>query len=135
MPKLKPLKPRDFPTKKQCRVLNSIGASATTRLEAQALIDAHRRPKPSRRTRQRPTKTAARKLQGVGARYWLTPKVWNKSCSHCEATASVAYRPGDRRYACAACVERLKIKARESEAWLAGGSRAGPAVTIRKASR
>jgi len=128
-----------IPSHKQLRALERVGITpkpAMSRLEAQALIDAHYRPKPSGRRRQKPiTPTRRKKLQGVAARYWFTPKVWNKSCSHCEASASVAYRPGDRRYACAACVERLKIKARESEAWLAGGSRAGPVVTIRKASR
>lgn len=63
--------------------------------------------------------------------YWLTPKAWNKACSHCGKDGSVAVRPLDRRYVCEACIERLGIRARESKAWRDGGSRAGCTVTIR----
>jgi hypothetical protein len=61
----------------------------------------------------------------------LTPKAWNKRCSHCGHAGSVAVRPLDHRYACESCIERLGIMAGESKAWRDGGSRAGTAVTIR----
>lgn len=64
-------------------------------------------------------------------RYWLTPKAWNRRCSHCGEGAAVAVRPVDHVYTCESCIERLGIKARESKAWRDGGSRAGSAVTIR----
>jgi hypothetical protein len=63
--------------------------------------------------------------------YWLTPKAWNKSCSHCGRDGSIAVRPLDRRHACETCINRLGIKARESKAWRDGGSKAGAAVVIR----
>jgi hypothetical protein len=63
--------------------------------------------------------------------YWLTPKAWNKRCSHCGAEQSVAVRPADHRHACGACIERVGINARESKAWRDGGSRAGTAVVVR----
>jgi hypothetical protein len=46
----------------------------------------------------------------IAATYWLTPKAWNKRCWHCGAESSIAVRPGDNRYACAECIERLQIK-------------------------
>ena len=72
-----------------------------------------------------------RKQAKAQQHYWLTPKVWNKRCSHCGAEQSVAVRPADHRHACGACIERLGISARKSKAWTEGGSRAGHAVVIR----
>ena len=66
-----------------------------------------------------------------GRSYWLTPRVWSKRCSHCGRGQSVAWRPRDGKLACAECIERLGVRARESKAWQEGGSRAGAAVTIR----
>ncbi len=109
-----------------------------TRTEAQALIAAHYRPK-AKRTRQRPTKKTAaarrrrgtkRRPKGASARYWLTPKVWNKTCDHCKNPA-IAYRFFDHAYVCGPCIERLGLEATESKAWRDGGSRAGAAVTVR----
>ena len=64
-------------------------------------------------------------------RYWLTPRAWDKRCSHCGRICAIAYRPDDGKHACVSCIERLGIKAGESKAWRDGGSRAGSAVTIR----
>lgn len=79
----------------------------------------------------RKTKPSRRRQADARRRYWLTPRVWDKSCSHCGSDGSVAVRPRDRRYACQPCIERLGIKARESSAWRDGGSRAGAAVAVR----
>lgn len=65
-------------------------------------------------------------------RYYLTPRLWNRPCSHCPAPSSIAYRVKGRATACADCIERLGIEARESEAWRDGGSRAGAEVTVRR---
>jgi hypothetical protein len=75
------------------------------------------------------SKSAARKS------YWLTPRVWNKRCSHCGVGQAVAVRVRDNKYACEGCVARLGIRARESKAWRDGGSRAGAAVTVRHTSK
>jgi hypothetical protein len=63
--------------------------------------------------------------------YWLTPRAWRKRCSHCSADGSVAYRPDDGKHVCQSCIERLGIKARESQAWRDGGAKAGATVRIR----
>jgi len=67
----------------------------------------------------------------VARRYWLTPKAWNKRCSHCGGQGAIAYRPRDHRYACERCIRKRGISARESNAWRYGGSTAGSKVTIR----
>jgi len=68
-------------------------------------------------------------------RWYLTPRVWNRSCSSCGASQSVAFRysakKGDtNRYACSSCVKKRGIHARESKAWRDGGSKAGSAVKV-----
>lgn len=63
-------------------------------------------------------------------RYWLTPRAWNRSCSHCGASRSIAFRHTPRTYACGSCVEGLGIKAGESRAWSEGGVK-DPTLTIR----
>ena len=73
-----------------------------------------------------------RGAQGRARRcYWLTPRAWARRCSHCSAEHAVAVRPDDRRAACADCVDRLGITARESEGWRDGGAKAGSTVTSR----
>ena len=64
-------------------------------------------------------------------RYWLTPRAWNRRCSHCGSRAAAAVRPVDHAYACEPCIERLGIKAQKSKAWRDGGSRAGSTVRVR----
>jgi hypothetical protein len=80
---------------------------------------------------RRTTTTTSRNAAQARRRYWLTPSAWNRSCSHCGASGSIAYRPLDRKFACESCIERLGIKARQSKAWLDGGAKARAAVTIR----
>ncbi len=77
------------------------------------------------------TTTKSRNAARARRHYWLTPKAWNKRCSHCGAIGSIAYRPDDRKHACAGCIKRLGIKAHESRAWLDGGAKAGAEVTVR----
>lgn len=67
----------------------------------------------------------------AGRSYWLTPRGWNRRCSHCGHEGSVAYRPSDRKRACAECIVRLGINARESQSWRDGGAKSDPTVTIR----
>ena len=62
--------------------------------------------------------------------YWLTPKGWNKPCSHCPSSTSVAYRASDHCRACRSRIERLGINARESQAWRDGGAKAGAEVRV-----
>lgn len=71
-----------------------------------------------------------KRTRGAAGTYWLTPKGWSRPCSHCSSASSVAYRRADHRWACASCIERLGIKARESQSWRDGGSRAGAEVRI-----
>ena len=73
----------------------------------------------------------ARQASAVANRYYLTPKVWQRPCSHCSAASSIAYRLSGRKTACVDCIDRLGIKARESQAWRDGGARAGSKVTVR----
>jgi hypothetical protein len=91
--------------------------------------------KGSRGMKKREKKIRQRKARqariAVARRYYLTPKVWNEPCSHCSAASSIAYRVSGRRTACADCIRRLGIKARESRAWRDGGARAGSKVTVR----
>ena len=68
----------------------------------------------------------------VAGRYYLTPKVWQCPCSHCSAASSIAYRVSGRKTACVDCIDRLGIKARESQAWRDGGAKAGAKVTVRR---
>ncbi len=77
--------------------------------------------------RSRPSRNRSRPLR----RYYLTPRVWNRTCSHCGHFGSIAYRHTPRAYACRSCIEALGIKPQESKAWREGGARAGAAVTIR----
>ena len=85
--------------------------------------------------KMRMNKPSRREQAKARQHYWLTPKAWNKSCSHCGTDGAGAVRPIDHRYACEACIDRLGIKARESKAWRDGGSRAGAAVVIRYSTR
>ena len=82
-------------------------------------------------TRSRTTTTTNRKASQARRHYWLTPKAWNKRCSHCGNAGSVAVRPLDHRHACESCIEQHGIRARESKAWREGGSKAGSVVRVR----
>lgn len=53
-----------------------------------------------------------RKQAKARRHYWLTPKAWNRRCSHSGADGSIAVRPADHSHACESCVERLNIQAR-----------------------
>ena len=80
------------------------------------------------RKQQRTSRTQTRARQT----YWLTPRAWNRSCSHCANPGSIAYRHTPRAYACESCIERLAIKAKPSKTWREGGAKAGSTVTIRQ---
>src|SRR3954449_8196078 len=84
-----------------------------------------------KKAKKKATAARQRRARKVAGRYYLTPKVWAKRCSHCAATTSVAYRQRGRVTACVACIERLGIVARESRVWHEGGARAGSHVTVR----
>src|SRR3954447_26699105 len=77
-----------------------------------------------KKAKKKATAVRQQRARKVAGRYYLTPKVWRKRCSHCAATTSVAYRQRGRVTACAACIERLGIAAHESRAWRDGGGQA-----------
>src|SRR3954447_7490631 len=83
-----------------------------------------------KKAKKKATAARQRRARKVAGRYYLTPKVWAKRCSHCAGTTSVAYRQRGRVTACAACIERLRIVAHESRAWRDGGAQAGAEVRI-----
>lgn len=59
-------------------------------------------------------KAKARRMAKVGSHYWITPKATRRHCSHCPSPTAIAIRPSDQKAACAACIDRLGIKARRS---------------------
>lgn len=90
------------------------------------------------RERRRSDKTKAAKAkikrQGIGKvsrRYYLTPKVAAKRCSHCGQLGAVAYRAADRKRACQSCIDRLGINAVESTNWIEAGRKPYAPVTVR----
>ncbi len=83
-------------------------------------------------TKTKHRKRAKRRAgHNMARHYWLTPRAWRRSCSHCSAARAVAYRPADRKSVCSDCIARLGINARESQSWRDGGAKAGPEVTVR----
>ena len=79
--------------------------------------DHKRRNKQTAAAKQAKRRTIAR----TARRYWLTPKVAAKPCSHCGRPGSVAYRASDRKRACRPCIDRLGITAHESTTWIEAG--------------
>jgi hypothetical protein len=135
--------------KRETRESTRRGASVDKLVSSSADADFGRHARPKRGDeRQRPERTrgkqreadrrraarrAAQRLTAAktARRYWLTPKAWNKRCSHCGHGSAVAVRPADFSHACADCVERLGITAHESTAWREGGAKVDPTVTVR----
>ena len=71
-----------------------------------------------------------RQMRGIQRVYWLTPKAFKFSCSHCGADHSVAVRTGKNwKAACQGCVDRLAIKTSESKALEEAGGKMNP-VTV-----
>ena len=114
------------PTSRQVRALRELGiAVPETRGVAQELVETGRRtPAAARRRTQRGR-------PGTLRRYWLTPNVWAKVCSHCGERQAVAVRVVDHRYACRVCIDELGINALESKAWRERNGRPVEPVKVR----
>jgi len=114
------------PAKRQGPSAPVLAASSTDAAYGQRSPAKAKPPKPRQQTRP--------KRRGSGRsrhHYWLTPKAWAKTCSHCHERPAVALRPNDHKGACEVCVDRLGIHAHESQGWRDGGSKAGADVTVR----
>ena len=101
------------------------------RLHLMTMSNVKRESKNAKRERAKTKRAKAKRLARASGRYYLTPRVWRRPCSHCGGQGAVAYRACDRKVACAACIDRLGIVARESQAWRDGGAKADPTVTVR----
>ncbi len=75
----------------------------------------------NRARQRRPKKRGNEKVQPSALPRWLaesylySAELWQRACAACGVARSVAIRPCDQRCLCAACVERLGVKALGAE--------------------